>query len=146
MRRLRDDSGNALVEFVLLVVLLVVPLTYLLLAVFEVQRASYAASSAAREGGRLFVTAPTTADGELRARQAAAVTLADHGLGLQSDELTVSCSADPCLTPGATVRVQFHTQVALPLVPGFIADLVPVTVSVQAEHTQTVDKYVPLRP
>ncbi len=135
-----------MVEFVSLVVVLVVPLTYLLLTVFEVQRASFAATSAAREAARLFVTAPSSAEAEVRARQAAAIALADHGMSAGPDDVVVSCSADPCLTPGALVRVQFRTSLPLPLVPGFVSDLVPVAVGVQAEHTQVVDRYAPLRP
>ena len=56
MRVARGDDGNAIVEFVYLAVLLMVPLVYVLLTVFQVQRAAFAASSAAREAGRVFVT------------------------------------------------------------------------------------------
>ena len=146
MRRARDESGAAMVEFVSLVVIMVIPLAYLLLTVFEVQRASFAASSAVREAARLFVTAPSSGDGEVRARQALALTLADHGMAAEPDSLTISCAADPCLTPAASVRVEFRTRVMLPLVPGFVADLVPVSVNVQAAHTQIVDRYAPIRP
>jgi len=135
-----------MVEFVSLVVVLVVPLTYLILTVFEIQRASFAATSAAREAARLFVTAPSSGEADVRARQAAAIALADHGMSAGPGAVTVSCSSDPCLTPGASVRVRFRTSVPLPLVPGFISDLVPARVSIQADHTQVVDRYAPLRP
>ena len=48
-----DDGGNAIIEFVYLAVLLMVPLVYVLLTVFRVQGAAYAVSSAAREAGRV---------------------------------------------------------------------------------------------
>ena len=51
MTRLRSDTGNAMVEFTFLGVLLFVPLVYLVLAVLDVQRASYGASAAVREAG-----------------------------------------------------------------------------------------------
>jgi Flp pilus assembly protein TadG len=50
-----EDSGNAIVEFVYLAVLLMVPLVYLLLTIFRVQGAAYALSSATREAGRVYV-------------------------------------------------------------------------------------------
>ena len=53
------DEGNAIVEFVVLAMLLMLPLVYVLLAVFRVQTASYALSSAALEAGRVFATAPS---------------------------------------------------------------------------------------
>lgn len=143
---MHDDHGAAMVEFVALMVVLVVPLVYLILTVFEVQRTTYAATSAAREAARLFVTAPTSADAGLRARQAASVAVTDHGVTWRPEDLSVSCSADPCLTPGASVRVIYRTSVDLPLVPGFVSDLVPLSLAVQAQHTQVVDRYVPVRP
>ena len=44
-RLLRDDDGNAIIEFVYLAVLLMVPLVYVLLTVLRVQGAAYAVSS-----------------------------------------------------------------------------------------------------
>ena len=47
----RDESGTAIIEFVWLAILLLIPLLYVVLAVFDTQRTSYAASSAARSAG-----------------------------------------------------------------------------------------------
>ena len=47
MTRPRGDDGNALLEFTYLAVLLMVPLVYVLLTVFQVQRACVR-----RHGGR----------------------------------------------------------------------------------------------
>ena len=71
-----DDEGAAMVEFIVLAVTLAVPLCYLVLAVFDIQRAAFGASAATREAARVFVRAPSTVVGEQRA-QAAAV----HHLG-----------------------------------------------------------------
>ena len=46
--RARDEQGTAVIEFVWLAILLLVPLLYVVLTVFETQRAAYAASAAAR--------------------------------------------------------------------------------------------------
>ena len=71
MTRRRDDRGTALVEFVWLAILLLVPLLYVVLAVFETQRAAYAASAAARSATRAFVTAPDERSAYSRAEAAA---------------------------------------------------------------------------
>ena len=139
------DDGVAMLEFIVLAVCLAVPLAYLLLAVFDVQRAAYGASSATREAARVFVLSSSTADAERNAQAAAQVALADHGLSLSDGEFTISCSASPCLTPGGTVRISFRTVVALPMVPAF-ADRGLVSMPVMASHTQTVDVYSDLRP
>ncbi len=134
-----------MVEFIVLAVTLAVPLCYLVLAVFDVQRAAYGASAATREAARVFVRAPSTAEGEQRARAAAAISLADHGIALDPADLTVSCSATPCLTPGATVKFSYRTTVKLPFLPEFAStDLASIPIT--ASHTQTVDEYSEVRP
>ena len=140
------DAGAAMLEFVSLVVILVVPLTYLVLTVFEVQRAAYGASSAAREAARVFVVSPGSAVADERARTAAAIVLDDHGVAPERVSLSFACSVDPCLTPRGRVTATVSTVVALPLVPSFLSGLAPVSVPVRAEHTQVVDAYVAARP
>ena len=78
-RRDRGESGTALVEFVWLAILLIVPLLYIVLAAFDTQRAAYAASSAARSAGRAFVTAPDQASGYARAEAAVRLPTATRG-------------------------------------------------------------------
>ena len=56
------------------------PLLYVVLAVFDAQRAAYAASAAARSAGRAFVTAPDQATGYARAREAVRLAYADQRL------------------------------------------------------------------
>jgi hypothetical protein len=134
-----------MVEFVVLAVTLIIPLSYLLLAVFDVQRVAYGASAATREAARVFVRSPSTAVGEERALAAAALTMSDHGVELGESDLVISCSAAPCLTPGATVQVSYETRVTLPWLPtigGF--DIISIPVS--ATHQQTVDEYSEVRP
>jgi Flp pilus assembly protein TadG len=143
--RFADDGGAAVVEFVLLAVVLIVPLVYLVLAVFEVQRAAFATSSAAREAARVFVVAPSSAQGELRARQAVSLAMADQGLDGGSAAMRIECLADPCLTPGARVRVEVDVVVGLPFVP-WLGDGPAGSVPVRASHTQTVDVYSAVRP
>lgn len=137
------DDGNAMIEFTFLGVLLFVPLVYVVLAVFDVQRASYGASAAVREAGRAYVRADDTAQAERRAEEAARIALADQGLELRPGDLTVTCSADPCLTPGAVVTVRLATSVALPWVP-VLGDRPVASVAVTARHDAVVDAFRPV--
>jgi Flp pilus assembly protein TadG len=150
MSRLRrrcpaGDDGNAIVEFVYLAVLLMVPLTYLLLTVFRVQGATYAVSSATREAGRVFVTsAPSDADA--RAASAASVVMADSGLELDASQLRIRCSARPCDTPGANVDVVIGYDVELPFLPRFLDRVLPSSVHVEGRHLEVVDRFRPVQP
>lgn len=136
------DEGTASVEFVLFGIMLLVPLAYLLLTIFSVQSAAYGVSSASREAGRAFVQAPAGADPQERAFAAAWVALQDYGIDLSPSQLVVSCSASPCLTPGATVQVSIDLSVALPLLPN-VFDEAPAAVAVHGRHAAVVDRFRP---
>jgi hypothetical protein len=154
VRRLRPpatqgDAGNAVLEFLFLAVLLMVPLVYLLLTVFTVQRAAYAVSSASREAGRVFVAADSVALGRARAEAATAIVLRDSGLTPAPASLDLACSAQPCLTPGATVNVVLTYAVELPLAPPLLADAVGeggATIAVTGRHVEVVDRFRAVRP
>ncbi len=121
MRR-RDEEGTALVEVTWLAVLLLVPLVYVVLAVYDVQRASFAATTAARSAGRAFVLAPDVVSGQARARAAVQVAVRDQGL----ETATTSLSCQPsCLTPGSVVDVRVSSQVRLPFLPAVLGDQAP---------------------
>jgi Flp pilus assembly protein TadG len=145
MRRRGDDEGTAVLEFVFLALLLLVPLVYVLLAAFAVQRAAYALSAAAREAGRGYLTAPSAEAADARALAALDIALRDHGLRADDVSLAVDCTAEPCLTPGATVTVRLSTTVPLPFVPALLGR--PAAgISVRAEHAEVVDAYRAGRP
>jgi Flp pilus assembly protein TadG len=135
-----SDAGSALIEFAFLGVLLFVPLVYLVLSVFAVQRAAYGATAAAREAGRAWATAADDVEGRQRAYAAAALALGDQGLALRPSELTVDCPSTPCLSPGATLTVRVDTRVPLPLVPDLLGRGLA-TVAVSARHDAVVDAY-----
>ena len=131
----RDESGSALVEMTWLALLLLVPLVYVLLAVFEVQSGSYAVSGAARAAARAYALAPDEASAPGRARAALAVALADHDLGRDEVDVRVSCRPVPrnCLAPGSVIAVAVRQQVRLPLVPSALGGQAP-SIRVEGEH------------
>jgi Flp pilus assembly protein TadG len=135
------DAGNAIVEFVYLAVLLMVPLVYVLITVFRVQAASYAVSSAAREAGRVYATSQTVDGAGDRAFAAASIVMADSDLALGPGQLEITCSTARCLEPGSQVNVVMTYNVALPLVPRFFADRAPASVRVTSRHLEVVDRY-----
>lgn len=136
------DEGSALVEFVVLAVLMLVPIVYLVLALGRIQAGALAVEQGVREAGRAFVTAPDEASATGRPRAAARLAYGDEGFGGPApDELTFSCSAQPCLTAGARVRVTGSLTVVLPGVPRFLVRAVPLQVRLRATHIATVDRF-----
>ena len=144
-RAVGDDAGNAIIEFVYLALLLMVPLVYVLLTVFRVQGAAYAVSGAAREAGRVYVVTEPAEEAPARALAAASLVMADGGLTLEPDQLAVTCSAEPCRTPGATVDVAIDYAVALPFLPRFLGGGAPAAVRVSSRHLEVVDRFRAVR-
>ena len=91
-----------MLEVLILGVGLLVPLLYAVISVMAVQSASYAATSAAREAARAYVTAATPAQGAARARAATRLVLADAGVAAVVPR--VGCVGG-CLQPGSRVDV-----------------------------------------
>lgn len=140
-RAATGDDGNAIVEFVYLAVLLMVPLVYVLLTVFRVQGAAFAVSSAAREAGRVFATSDGADDAGPRAFTAASIVMRDSNLPLDAADLRISCSSSPCLVPGSRVTVVIAYDVSLPLLPRLFDGRAPATVRVTGRHLEVVDRF-----
>lgn len=138
--RARSEEGSAIIEFIFLGVLMLVPLMYLVMALGRIQAGSYAVTTAAREAGRAFVTAGAGQDAAGRANAAANIAFGDQGFdGMGS--LEVSCSASPCLTPDARIETTARVTVPLPLIPAFARDVVPLEIPLTATHLSTVDRF-----
>ncbi|SDQ08436.1 pilus assembly protein [Quadrisphaera sp. DSM 44207] len=143
--RLRgDDTGGAVVEFVGLAVVLLLPLVYLVVVLGEVQAGAYAVEAAARSAARAYTGAASPEQSAGAARAAVSLALSDHGFAVDPDAVTqVSCEASPCLSPEARVSVRVHLDVDLPGVPALLAGVAPVQVPVEAESVAVVDRFVP---
>lgn len=135
------ERGNALVEFSWLAIVLMVPLVYLVLTIFQVQRAAYAVTAASREAGRAYVTTKAGGDPDARALAAARLAAADQGITLSPGEVRVSCTGRPCVRPGGTVRVRVDTRVPLPYLPKVLFGHAPASIAVHARHVEVVDTY-----
>lgn len=140
MRRQRDDQGNALVEFTYLSVLLMIPLVYILLSVFTVQKAAFGATEAARQAGRAFARAASVDEATARGDAASSLALADQGI-TGADPPTFECLGGPCLSPGSRVRVTVTSRVTLPLLGAIFGSGRGGTIPVTATHTEYVDVF-----
>lgn len=147
-RRVRagGDAGNAMLEFVGLSVLLLLPLVYLLLTVFQLQRAAFGVTQAAREAGRAYATAPTSGDAPGRAELAARLAMADQGVDGNSLRVSYACLAGcaaggvPTLLHGSRFRVTVAMDVALPYAGhGRFAGRIPAAVPVSGSYEVAVD-------
>ena len=140
--RARRDAGRAVVEFIFLGILLLLPLLYLVLTAARIQAAAFSASLAGREAGRAFVTAASEDDAYARARVSAGLAFDDFGFTEHESGVDLDCDGTPCLRPEGVVTSQAHVEVRLPLVPDFIADHVPSSVTITSTHVAAVDRFV----
>lgn len=125
-RLLLDEDGNAMIEFVFLGIILLIPLVYLVLAVSYVQRNVYGVTQAAREVGRTYATS-----GDARAAEyAARLALQDQGgsgtgLSIRWTGAAGACGQAheglPELAPGRVFTVCVRRTISIPGVPAFVA-------------------------
>ena len=145
MRR-RDERGSALVELTWLGVLLLVPMLWIVLSVFEVQRGAFGVSAAARAAGRAYALAPTDAEGRARAEAAARQALADQGLAGAPLVVEVACRPFPhdCHAGTSVITVRIRSRVDLPLMPSVFGGDAP-SFAVDASHTVPVGQFQEVR-
>lgn len=137
----RGDRGSILIEVVFLLVLLTAPVFYLVGTLGRLQAGAYAVSAAAREAGRAYVTSPDDISAGGRALAAANLVHAAHGFEPEEAGTLVDCAAAPCLRAGESITVSTTLDVELPLIPDFMAGLVPTSVRLTAEHVEPVDAF-----
>jgi hypothetical protein len=73
------ERGSAVVEFLSLGSLLLVPVVYFIVGIGQVQAGSFAVVSAADHGAKVFAAAATPAEGRDRTEQAVLVSARDFG-------------------------------------------------------------------
>lgn len=136
--RLRAEDGNTIVEFVVLSAALLIPSLYLVLTLGSVQAAVFAADTIARDAARIHAVEGDPHRAAQRTQQHTDLVLEDYRLGA-SDVVSISCSEDPCSTPGGTVTAQVRIPVPVPGLGPILGDTGPVAVG--AVHAVQVDQY-----
>ncbi len=144
------ERGAAVVEFVVVFLALLVPLVYVIAVMADVQRGMLATSSAAREVGRVYVTAADRGDARVRVERAYAEVLGNYGLrpggGRDRLEVAAGCPAGApaaCAAgfgPGAEVRVVVTYRVAVARLP-FLGAVGGPSVTVGATHRTRADRF-----
>ena len=147
VRHERDEQGSALIEFSWLAIILIVPLIWVVISVFEVQQGAFATSAAARAAGRAYALAPDDATGEARAAAAVQQVLADQGAPGQQAKVTVTCDApaDNCHVGTSVITVTVDSGVDLPFFPAILGRRAA-TFSLDASHTVPIGQYVESAP
>lgn len=126
-----QDRGSAVVEFVLLVVVVFVPITYGVLAFSAVQSTVLAATDAARQAGRAIATAQDPAKAMAHARYAAQLAIESQevdlvGLEVWTAPATSDCSSQAdaypaAMSSGEVFVVCVQIPIRLPLLPELLA-------------------------
>lgn len=145
--RSRDERGSALVEFSWLAIILLVPLIWIIMSVFEVQQGAFATSAAARAAGRAYALAPDDATGTARARAVVAQVLADQGTPGQRARVRITCDApgSNCHVGTSVITVVVDSGVDLPFFPAILGTGAA-SFSLDASHTVPIGQYVESAP
>jgi Flp pilus assembly protein TadG len=140
---LRDESGAAALEFVVVGLVLLVPLVYLVLALGEIQDQALGVQAGASTVARTVATAPDAASARDRAERALDAVVDEYGLDRGAVSLALSCTPDPrrCPEAGAYLTVTVATRVGLPLVPPVLGLDRVASVPVEATATQKVSRF-----
>lgn len=144
---MRDERGSGLIDLAWTTLILLVPIVYVVVALFDVQRGAFATGAAARAAGRAYVLAPTDVAGQARALAAARQALADQGQPTDGLRVEVTCTPDPrrCHQGGSVVTVVVRTRADLPLLPRILGRE-PASVGLAATHREPVGQYHPVSP
>jgi len=127
------------VEFIVIGVLVLVPISYAVLSIMRVQAAAFASTQAVREAGRAFVTAESIPEANRLAQAAGRLAFADQGFVLPAGALTVRCLSGVCLAPGSAVDVTAAWEVPLPWLPAALGAVA--ALPIHASHRLVVDTY-----
>ena len=140
LRVARRDSGRAIVEFLVVGLLLLVPVVYFVVTLSRVQAAAFAVSTASREAGRAFTTATDDEAAYARAQAAARISFEDYDFGAEG-AIRWSATVRPACDLRAGVEAVATVDVRLPLVPDILSGAIPAVLPVSATHVATVDRF-----
>jgi hypothetical protein len=131
------ESGSAVVEFVFLGTLLLVPVVYFVIAVGQVQGGSFAVVSAADHAAKVFAAAEEPGAAHGLAAEAALISVQDFGFDAGDLTVSIGCGSGACLEPGSTVTIEVALDVPLPLMSGLGMSFA----RVNSSATQIVEQY-----
>ena len=130
-----SDSGTAVIEFIFASVVLLIPVVYLMLALSQLQAASYATTSTAISASR--IAARDASPSERRAQEVAKMHFTDFGLSDVPIAIDYSCSG-PCGQAGSLITARVETKVALPGFPLLFGSNRSPHITLRSTHTDVV--------
>jgi hypothetical protein len=136
MRRTKVEDGNVIVEFIGITVALLVPLSIIANSSILVANAYLATDVSARTAARAFVVSSSDASGSRAANSAAGLIAQDFDSRDAAITTKITCSKNPCLSPGGFVTVRVSKEVRLNLPRAFGSR----SVVVASQHTAVVDE------
>lgn len=120
-----SERGDASVEFLGILVVLVIPVLYIVLAIGQVSAGAMAVDAGAREAARILAQ-----DSERRVDAERAVALIVEDFGVDAPA-SVSSSCEACASSEGAIEVSVSVRVPLPFMPAWLGAL-GVTVSSSA--------------
>ena len=132
---MRDQTGNATLEFIGVSVFLAIPLLYAMLAMGQLQSAIDGVNGAAQMAARAYATASTDTLGRYAAVRSAGIAGRNHGLLITTNQVTISCGTPNCMHSGAVVRVAITSPLRITLGP------FAKTWMLKASQTTMIDQY-----
>ena len=114
---MRSDRGSATIEYIGVVLALMVPIAYAVVAFTQVQSAQFGVVGAAQQAGRAYVNARSELYAQYAAVRAAAIAGRNHGVFIDATNVRIACEQPPCLQPGTEVRVEVSTRQPIPYAP-----------------------------
>lgn len=133
------EQGSAVVEFIFLAVLLMIPIVYLILTVGQVQAGAYAVVGAADQAAKVYVLSSDTSSAGQAAEQAVQLAMEDMGFDAANATLTITCDGG-CLTAGAKVHTRVELRIELPVV-GAVPGVTATAATVHATASQKVGRF-----
>lgn len=142
----RGERGSGLIEITWAGLILIIPLAWIVFSVFQVQRAAFSVSGAARAAGRAYVLADTDGQGRARAEAAADQAVRDQGADVRGLRVEVRCApyAHQCHSGTSVVTVTVTGRIALPGLPSILGGGAP-SLHLDASHTVPVGQYQEIR-
>lgn len=134
----RAESGQALMETILLGLLLLVPLMWALGVLADIHRNALAATSAAREAGFEAARVTTPSDAARAVDRAVVEAFRDEGIAPSTASVDVSMPSG--FERGAPVEVRVAVRVPVLQAP-LIGRVSGPSILVRASHTARIDPY-----
>lgn len=111
------DRGSASLEFIVATVALLVPLVALSVTTSDIASATFAATTASRQGVRAFTRSESVAQGNSQISAIAQLAMEDHGLTYVDWSVDINCSAHSCRQRGSIVQVTVSVEIPLRFIP-----------------------------